>query len=67
VLGVSLAAVAVLGEWTGLGRLSGPASIGALAAVLLAFALSNPPGATGERDVGDHVPRPSRPAGAEGD
>ncbi len=47
--GVALGAAAIIGNWTGFGWVSGPAAIGALAAVLLAFALfTNLPAATDE-------------------
>lgn len=59
VFGVLLAAVAIVGDWTGFGWISGPAAIGAIGAALLAFALfSSLPAATGG-DAGDQVPNVS--------
>jgi hypothetical protein len=46
---------------------SGSGAIGAIGAVLLAFVLSKLPAATDERDIGDHVPLPSRSMGTDGD
>ena len=57
--GVALGAAAVIGGWAGFGWVSGPAAIGALGAVLLAFALfSNLPTAT-EGNEGSYVPNVS--------
>ena len=67
VCGVALAGVALVGDWTGFGWIPGPAAIGAIGAVLLAFVLSKLPAATDERDIGDHVPLPSRSMGTDGD
>ena len=63
VLGVALAGVAIVGDQTGFGWISGPAAIGAISAMLLAFAtFTNLPAATAERDMGDHMPLPTRSA-----
>jgi hypothetical protein len=55
--GVALGAAAIIGDWTGFGWVSGPAAIGALGALLLAFALfTNPPAAT-DGPMGDALPQ----------
>ncbi len=49
--GVTLGAAAMIADWTGSGWLSGPAAIGAIGALLLAFALfPNLPAAAGGDD-----------------
>ena len=63
----TLAGLAIIGDWAGFGWVSGPAAIGAIGAMFLAFVLSSLPVATDERGMGDHVPLPSRSAGNDGD
>jgi hypothetical protein len=53
-------AAAIAADWTGFGLLSGPFAIGALGSMLLAFVVATLPAATDEREIGDHVPPPSR-------
>ena len=66
-VGVGLGGAAIAAEWTGFDRLSDPFAIAVLGALLLAFAVTNLPGVTGEGDVGDHVPLPPRSSGTDGD
>ena len=66
VSGVALASLAIIGDQAGFGLISGPAAIGALGAMLLAFAtFTSLPAATGDRDMGDHVPLPARSANSD--
>jgi uncharacterized membrane protein YhhN len=50
--GAGLGAVAIVAEWTGLGSLSGPIAIGAVATVVLAFVPITLPSATDEQVMG---------------
>ncbi len=44
--GVALGAAAIIGEWSGFSWVSGPAAIGALGALVLAFVVASLPAAT---------------------
>lgn len=59
VVDVSLAGVAIVGGWIGFGWRSGPAAIGAVGALLLAFAAFTGLPAATDGDVGKHVPVPT--------
>ena len=66
VLGVALASLAVIGDQAGFGWISGPVAIGTPGAMLLAFAtFTSLPAATGDRDMGDYVPRPANSANSD--
>ena len=65
VFGALLAAVAIVGNWTGFGWLSGPAAIGALCSWLLALMAANLPAATDPPLASGDGSGPS--AGADGD
>jgi uncharacterized protein involved in response to NO len=65
VFGVLLAAVAIVGDWTGFGWLSGPAAIGSLCSWLLALMAANLPAATDPPLASGDGSGPS--AGADGD
>ncbi len=63
--GVVLGAVAIIGDSSGFGWVSGPDAIGAIGAILLAFAAFNLPAATDNRDGGDDATVPFRSGGAD--
>ena len=57
--GAGLGGAAIVAEWTGFGRLSGPLAIGAVGALLLAFALYSSLPAAAEGDDWANTPNVS--------
>ena len=65
--GVAFGAVAIIGNWGGVGWVSGPAAIGALGLLLLAFVVANLPAATDNRVTEEDATLPFRVGGADPD